>query len=63
MGGRALADRLQASAPAMGALLLAGYGQEGGDDLRSVERGRGILRKPISVESLTGAVRRVRGES
>lgn len=60
MDGTALADRLQASAPGLGVLFLSSYGAEGNEPLKSFARGRGLLQKPFSVESLSEAVRRVR---
>lgn len=63
MGGGELADRLQASVPGLNVLFLTGYALEGDDDLKDIARGRRLLQKPFSVESLIEAVRLVRGDS
>ena len=59
MDGAELADRLQASVPGLGVLFLSGYALEGDDYDKDVARGRRLLQKPFSVESLTEAVRHV----
>jgi CheY-like chemotaxis protein len=63
MNGRELADRIRSSDPSLGVLFLSGYALEGDDDLRALERGRGLLQKPFSLHSLTAAVRRLLAES
>ncbi len=63
MGGRDLADRLQASVPGLGVLFLSGYALEGDDDLKDVAGGRQLLQKPFSVESLIEAVRKALADS
>lgn len=59
MEGTELADRLQSSFPGLGVIFLSGYALEGHDYDKDVAGGRRLLQKPFSVESLTGAVRRV----
>ena len=59
MGGGELAERLQASAPGLGVLFLSGYALEGDEDLKDIARGRWLLQKPFSVDSLGEAVSRV----
>ena len=59
MGGGELANRLQASHPGLAVLFLSGYALEGEDDLKDFARGRRLLQKPFSVDSLSEAVRGV----
>ena len=63
MNGRELADRFQSNAPGRGVLFLSGYAVEGDDDLDDMQSGRGLIRKPYSLGSLTAAVRRLLAES
>ena len=62
MGGGELADRLQTANPRLAVLFLAGYALEGEEDLKAVSDGRRLLQKPVSVDSLGDAVRRVLDE-
>ena len=59
MAGRELADRLQSSHPELTVLFLSGYALEGDQNLKTLEDGRALLRKPFSVESLSEAVGRL----
>jgi two-component system, cell cycle sensor histidine kinase and response regulator CckA len=63
MDGGELADRLQALVPGLGVLFLSGYALEGDDDLKHVARGRRLLNKPFSIESLIDAVRQADADS
>ena len=63
MDGRELADRFQSDDPGRGVLFLSGYAVEGDDDLGDMQNGRGLIRKPYSLGSLTAAVRRLLAES
>lgn len=63
MNGRELADRFQSNDPGRGVLFLSGYAVEGDDDLDDMQSGRGLIRKPYSLGSLTAAVRRLLAES
>ena len=57
MDGGELADRLQASNPGLGVLFVSGYALEGEKGMQDVARGRRLLQKPFSVDSLGEAVR------